>query len=742
VVVTALDDEIDGPLLTHPGLDVIALTGLDLDGVEALLRAHGADVADVDWWRQRSGGNPTALLRLLAHHRAGTQRPGPSLVPDDALEQTLRTLPPPVRLALDVLAVAEPLPASVVDILGRQLSDGGADLLGELLRTRLIEVLDDGGGPVEVRYVHGADAVTIVGRIRPLRLRAVVRTAVRAIAASADEHRPEALVRLVDLSLQVNEPVEIGQLRRAAATARDGHAGPVALRLARAAARASESVEDVRRWVDLAYEHGDDDGLTAALVMLDQLATTPATAHDRPDARVALGLARAERAFWRQADTDGALAALDGAIGWGRDDEVQAVRARVLAASGRSAAAVQIAQPLATSDDARVRAQAAAALGHAFRRRALPATAVNVIDDVLQRPTAADNVLLVSRQLLGAGRALALAEAGRWHDATGEAEAARARAERYDDRPGRAIAGLVLAAVQAERGHARAAIAGASAALAELEDLRQPAGVRWALSVVALASALAGDGAGAVGAAERLASLPAHPATLFSFVEPRARALALAATRPDAARRSLSESADRALALGDLGAGAHCLHELAVLGAPSAAAEALVRLGSTRTDSGTALRVAHVEALAARDADALGALGRAFAERGGDRWALECALTAATIAAERRDRRAADRWIAEAAEHLGRCPGLARPAQLALHLSGAVVRPLTRRERDVAELAARGRSSREIASELGLSARTVDNHLSACFDKLHVRSRADLAAVLFGEAAGLIGHSS
>jgi DNA-binding CsgD family transcriptional regulator len=41
-------------------------------------------------------------------------------------------------------------------------------------------------------------------------------------------------------------------------------------------------------------------------------------------------------------------------------------------------------------------------------------------------------------------------------------------------------------------------------------------------------------------------------------------------------------------------------------------------------------------------------------------------------------------------------------------------------------------SSREIADRLGVSARTVDNHLARCFDKLGTRSRAELGTVLNG----------
>ena len=52
---------------------------------------------------------------------------------------------------------------------------------------------------------------------------------------------------------------------------------------------------------------------------------------------------------------------------------------------------------------------------------------------------------------------------------------------------------------------------------------------------------------------------------------------------------------------------------------------------------------------------------------------------------------------------------------------------LTRRERDIAELVASGRSNKEVASTLFLSAKTVENNLSRIYAKVGVRSRSELA---------------
>ncbi|MEO1057571.1 MAG: LuxR C-terminal-related transcriptional regulator, partial [Actinomycetota bacterium] len=51
---------------------------------------------------------------------------------------------------------------------------------------------------------------------------------------------------------------------------------------------------------------------------------------------------------------------------------------------------------------------------------------------------------------------------------------------------------------------------------------------------------------------------------------------------------------------------------------------------------------------------------------------------------------------------------------------------LTERERQVVELASSGRSSKDIARDLGISSRTVDNHLGAAYRKLGIASRHEL----------------
>jgi DNA-binding NarL/FixJ family response regulator len=84
-------------------------------------------------------------------------------------------------------------------------------------------------------------------------------------------------------------------------------------------------------------------------------------------------------------------------------------------------------------------------------------------------------------------------------------------------------------------------------------------------------------------------------------------------------------------------------------------------------------------------------------------------------------------------------------SELLLRRSGGVrtpalrkeVRFLTERELEVAISAARGRPNREIASDLFISRRTVENHLSSVYAKLGISGRVELAWALGFDERGL-----
>ncbi len=102
-------------------------------------------------------------------------------------------------------------------------------------------------------------------------------------------------------------------------------------------------------------------------------------------------------------------------------------------------------------------------------------------------------------------------------------------------------------------------------------------------------------------------------------------------------------------------------------------------------------------------------------------WAAELLRRSGRLAEASAARARAESWLAM-------CEGSRSPVAIA-YPSGPVV-ALTRREREIAFVAAAGKSNREIAEELNVSVRTVEGHLLRVYAKLGVNDRAGLSAVL------------
>jgi DNA-binding CsgD family transcriptional regulator len=129
------------------------------------------------------------------------------------------------------------------------------------------------------------------------------------------------------------------------------------------------------------------------------------------------------------------------------------------------------------------------------------------------------------------------------------------------------------------------------------------------------------------------------------------------------------------------------------------------------------------------DADAVGpyprarlelAAGRGWRRRGERRRAI-----AVLEAAHRRfEVLGADPWLEQVDREIA-AAGI-RPHRR--RLGGG--EPLTAREQAVAQLVAQGMTNTEVATELIVSAKTVEHHLSRIYAKLGVRSRTQLAAAL------------
>jgi DNA-binding CsgD family transcriptional regulator len=227
--------------------------------------------------------------------------------------------------------------------------------------------------------------------------------------------------------------------------------------------------------------------------------------------------------------------------------------------------------------------------------------------------------------------------------------------------------------------------------------------------------------------------------------------LRLAQGRPEEALADFSEFGERCRRInlrnpGDpwrLGAA----EALVVLGcAREAAALAdehleLARNWGTSSAIGIAL---HGHALAhGADPDALAEAAQALAASSARLAHARC-LVDLGAALRRANRRADAREpLRDGLELARRCGALAVVERAHEELRVAGARPrrlmfsgpdaLTPSERRVAELAAEGRSSREIAQALFVTAKTVDNHLGRVYTKLGISARGELSAALRGE---------
>lgn len=115
----------------------------------------------------------------------------------------------------------------------------------------------------------------------------------------------------------------------------------------------------------------------------------------------------------------------------------------------------------------------------------------------------------------------------------------------------------------------------------------------------------------------------------------------------------------------------------------------------------------------------------ALASLGLNLWAAEAFAGSARRAARCGDTMAMRLAQNRCFELLARCGGACTPALVdvdALELTA----DLSEREREVAQLAVRGLANRAIAEELGLSTRTVENHLARALNKLGLHRRREL----------------
>lgn len=324
-------------------------------------------------------------------------------------------------------------------------------------------------------------------------------------------------------------------------------------------------------------------------------------------------------------------------------------------------------------------------------------------------------------------RCEALAWSGRFHEAESLAMQYYQEGLAEQSTEAQAFFCWHLALVVGERGRVQTAARLAREGIALFRELGRPHYVGECAIGLATALALAQRPQEAAEALAALDELEVSE-TLFKKVEltmARAWAAAAAGALP-AAHCLLEEAADEGRRIGDFLGEASALHGLARLGKARAVIDRLEEVASQIKGELATTRAAHARALVGDDPDGLMLVSEAFQGMGADLLAAEAAADAAVAWRRSNDSRPAAAAERRAGELASRCEGASTPALQAIGTRAQ----LTPVERQVALLASGGRSNKQIAQELFLATRTVENHLQHVYEKLGITGRTQLSEAL------------
>jgi DNA-binding CsgD family transcriptional regulator len=448
-------------------------------------------------------------------------------------------------------------------------------------------------------------------------------------------------------------------------------------------------------------------------------------------ARVDLAVTGATIRLWGLGDPESALATLEGlrsdagidAAGCGRLD---AEIASVLVNAGHPGRARTELEGAVNGGDLRLRLGAAVAYANASAMAGETDVALAVIDRALHDRPSSGMPGVADVDTHHVARAFALIEAGRLADGLAVA-AAGYEAAIVAARPlSQFWFALLMGRAALGMGAPTSAIRHLMTARALGRDTGLTGPIRSALIGATIAHGMLRDAAAAAAAIAEIDTLPT-----FDFMAPdRWLALGAAAVASGdltAARLAFLSGVDPAVETGHLTSAIWMLHEAARLAGPAEVVERITSLAAGLESPLARARAEHVRALVSMTATDLSGAADRFEALGANLLAAEAAISGAEAARGAGDQRTATSLTRRAERLLDRCEG-AQTFGLVSTRTG--VDPLTDREREIAFLAAGGRTSRQIAEQLFLSYRTVNNHLQHIYDKLGARGRAGLQQAL------------
>lgn len=711
--------------------DRIELAGLTLDDVEevliAVLGGH-IDRAAAAYIAEHSEGNALFMRELvISALEDGT------LVEDSGVWQVVGKTAPSRRLVeligarlqtlsraeyhlLEVLAYGEPLGIAEIAALCDE------SLLEALERRQLVTSQLD-GRRLQFRLAHPLYGDVLRSTTPGFRLRKIARGLADVVEGKGARRREDAL-RVATWRLDGGGPHDPDVMLAAALTARWRYDFPLAERLARASLQAGGGFDADLLVGHLARLQGRTEEAEEQFALL-----APQAGDDAQRAAVAISridnlmfvLGRGSAALQLAEDAAGTI----DEVGW--RDQVAARRAGVLMATRGPRAAADAAAPLVERATGRALVWASMVASYELGRLGRVKPALEAASRGYQAQIALGEPLEWYPWYFLWVRCEVLARAG---DFAAAEELATSQYQQglADGSPeARAYFAFHLAKWVGERGHLATALPLAAEATALFRQLGQPAFVRNALVPRALALALGGQAEAARAALREIENLETDPALWSGLELGEAQAwTAVAEGEPVLAKHLLSETAALGEKIGDLVAAASALHGLARLGDAHRVSARITSLCSGVQDSPLlTARVAHSVALSDHDPEALTDAADRFESFGAVLLAGEASADAATQWRRIGEPGRATAAAIRSAKLASRCGGARTPGLAAVGTPVA----LTPAERETALLAAAGSSNKEIAEALVLSVRTVENRLQRIYEKLQIRSRAELALI-------------
>lgn len=642
----------------------------------------------------------------------------------DSVKSRLAHLSSHLHQALVHLAFAEPCGAAEL------ASVASTDDLAALEAAELITT-DEENRRVTLRLAHSLYGEVLRAGTPTLQRRAVLATLARDLQATGARRRAD-VVKLARLAVDGGIDIETRSLLRGAYMSMNTGDFVLGERIARKAMEQAPSYYSAALLANALASLGDEEGVAGLVDEWYALARTPAE-------RAAVRVVQTQTTFWIAADQATAAEIVDrtraelteeGAATTDFDD-LHAAWSLMTALSGNPREALDLAQSLLTHDPDWILARAAAAVGHSLAALGRPVDCLALVHDTIERYEALSNdIARACERTLRSVTAYAYLLDGNLAAARREAE--RAVNESAEDHQ-RLLSLLTLSLIEVFAGRPDTALGVLGQAASIPYQHTRGMAPRLIHVNQLMVAATAGD-TELAGRVELVYRSDRHPARLMdAYGEIGSARRLFASGHPERARQTVRDHVATARRTGDVTAEILCLYELCRLDRADEAVARLDELAPAVQGGLARMFTAHARAMVEADVTALAAVAEQFADAGLNLYASEAAGQASEAARREGDQRTAARWLTRAADLRALCETVVTHTPL---LDAGPV-ALTRREREIALLAAQGLASKEIGERLFISRRTAENHLAKVYDKLGVRTRSELARVLDGGVAAL-----